>query len=82
MSKELKERKKADNTGELKLINKDIKIDKSTENKSNLHHIVVMVGVGGLLIAAIALYFSFKNNNKQIIQLIPQQPINNKPNYS
>ena len=38
-----------------------------------------MVGVGGLLVAAIALYFQFKNNNKQIIQQIPQQPINNNP---
>ena len=41
-----------------------------------------MVGVGGLLVAAIALYFRFKNNNKQIIQQIPQQPINNNPYYS
>ena len=81
MSKELKE-KKSGNTEELKLIKKDIKIDKSTDNKLDLHHIEVMVGVGGLLIAAIALYFQFKNNNKQIILQIPQQPINNNPYYS
>ena len=31
-----------------------------------------MVEVGGLLVAAIALYFQFKNKNKQIIQQIPQ----------
>ena len=34
-----------------------------------------MVGVVGLLVAAIASYFQFKNNNKQ--QQIPQQPISN-----
>ena len=38
MSKELKE-KKAGNTEELKLIKKDIKTDKSTENNLDLHHI-------------------------------------------
>ena len=81
MSKELKE-KKAGNTEELKFLKKDIKIDKSTKNKLNLHHIEVMVGVGGLLITAIALYFQFKNNNEQIIPQIPQQPINNNPYYS
>ena len=38
-----------------------------------------MVRVGGLLVLAIALYFQFRNNSKQIIQQIPQQPINNNP---
>ena len=40
------------------------KIDKSTENKLDLHHIEVMIGVSGLLVTAIALHFQFKNNNK------------------
>ena len=40
-----------------------------------------MVRVVGLLVAAIALYFQFKNNNKQIIQKIPQQPISNNNPY-
>ena len=83
MSKELKEKKKAGSTEEIKLIKKDIKIDKATENKLDLHHIEVMVGVGGLLVAAIALYFQYKNNNKQTIQQqIPHQPINSNPYYS
>ena len=68
MSKDLKDKKKAGNTEEIKLLKNDIKIDKSTENKLDLHHIEVMVGVGGLLVAAVALYFQFKNNNKHIIQ--------------
>ena len=39
-----------------------------------------MVGVGSLLVAAIALYFQFKNKNKQKIS---QQPIsNNNPYYN
>ena len=79
MAKDLKEKKKAGNTEEIKLLKKDIKIDKSTENKLNLHHIEDMVGVGGLLVAAIALYFQFKNNNKQ--QQIRQQPISNNNLY-
>ena len=37
-----------------------------------------MVGVGGLLVAAIALYFQFKNNSKHMIQQqIPQKLISN-----
>ena len=79
MAKDLKEKKKAGNTEEIKLLKKDIKIDKSTENKLHLHHIEDMVGVGGLLVAAIALYFQFKNNNKQ--QQIRQQPISNNNLY-
>ena len=61
MSKELKEKKKAGNTEEIKLIKKDVKINKSTENKICLHHIEVMVGVGGLLIAAIKFCNKFKS---------------------
>ena len=83
MSKDLKEKKKAGNTEEIKLLKNDIKIDKEIKIKLDLHHIEVMVGFGGLLVAAIALYFQFKNNNKQIIQQIPQKPIsNNNPYYN
>ena len=64
MSTDLKEKKKTGNSEEIKLIKKDIEIDKSTENKLDLHHIEVMVQVGGLLVAAIALYFQLQNNNK------------------
>ena len=81
MSKDLKDKKKAGNTEEIKLLKNDIKIDKETKTKLDLHHIEVMVGVDGLLVTAIALYFQFKNNNKQIIQQIPQQLINNNPYY-
>ena len=41
-----------------------------------------MVGVDGLLMAAIALYFQFKNKNKQIIQQMPQKLRNSNPYYS
>lgn len=45
------------------MIKKDISIDEQTENKLNSHHIEVMVGVGGLLVAVIALYLQYRNNN-------------------
>ena len=60
MSKDLKEKKKTGNTEETKLLKRDIKVDKSTENKLDLHHIQVLVGVRGLLVAEIALYFQLK----------------------
>ena len=47
MSKDLKEKKKTGNTEEIKLIKEDANIDKSTENKLDLHYIEVMIGVGG-----------------------------------
>ena len=47
-----------------------------------MHHIEVMVEIGGLLVTAIVLHFQFKSNDKHIIQQqIPQQPINNNNPY-
>jgi hypothetical protein len=59
MSKELKEKKK---NAEMELIQKDIVIDQKVESKLNLHHIEVMIGIGGLLVAAIALYVQCKKS--------------------
>jgi len=61
MSKELKD-SKFNNKKEIKLIKKDIAIDKETESKLNLHHIEVMIGIGGLLVAVYTLYLQYKNN--------------------
>ncbi len=66
MTKELKEKKKQGAREEVKLIKKDISIDKQTENKLNSHHIEVMMAVGGLLVAVIALYLQYKNANSRI----------------
>jgi butyrate kinase len=78
ISKELKEKKKLGNKEEIKLIKKDIAIDKDTENKLNLHHIEAMVGIGGLLVAVIALYMQYKNNKIQTPVPVPVPvPINN-----
>jgi hypothetical protein len=88
MSKELKEKKKKGDNEEIKLIKRDIKIDRQTENKLNLHHIEVMVGIGGLLVAIFALYMQYKNKNNQLLnnnELLTnnnQIPPNNDPyNY-
>ncbi len=83
MSKELKEKKKNGDKEELKLIKKDIRIDKDSENKLDLHHIEVMIGIGGLLVAVIALYIQYKNNKQN--NIIPSdKQINNNPylNYN
>lgn len=79
MSKELKEKKKLDNKDEIKLIKKDISIDKETANKLNLHHIEVMIGIGGLLVAVIALYMQYKNNIKQQVINYKEPQIINTP---
>jgi hypothetical protein len=71
MSKELKEAKK-NGDKEIKLIKKDIKIDKDTENKLSSHHIEVMIGIGGLLVAVVTLYLQYKKVQQP--QAPPQAP--------
>jgi hypothetical protein len=75
MSKELKEKKKAQhgpsrteprpskpNDGQIEeLIQKDIKIDTETKSTLDLHRIEVIVGIGGLIVAAAALYLNYKS---------------------
>jgi hypothetical protein len=78
MSKELKEAKK-NGDNEIKLINKDIKIDRDTKNKLNSHHIEVMIGIGGLLVAIIALYLQYKNKQPVVINNNPQPQVYNNP---
>lgn len=75
MSKELKEKKKAGKTEEIKLIKKDINIDKQIDNK--VYNVEIMIGVGGLLVAIVALYLQYKNNNVvQQVNHSQQQNVN------
>lgn len=71
MSKDLKAKKKNE---EINLIETDIKIDKQTEAKLNLHHIEMLIGIGGLAVAVIALYFQYKQTQKPVS--------NNNNNYN
>jgi hypothetical protein len=78
MSKELKEKKKAQhapprprpskpNDGQIEeLIQKDIKIDTETKSTLDLHRIEVIVGIGGLILAAGALYLNYKQSNNSV----------------
>jgi hypothetical protein len=69
MSKELKEKKKGSNQTKIKLndekieelLQKDIKIDTETKSTLDLHRIQVLVGIGGLIVAAAALYLNYKS---------------------
>jgi hypothetical protein len=72
MSKELKEKKKAQlgpsrteprpSKGQIEeLLQKDIKIDTETKSTLDLHRIEVLVGIGGLALAAVALYLNYKS---------------------
>jgi hypothetical protein len=68
MSKELKEKKKAQHApprpskGQIEeLLQKDIKIDTETKSMLDLHRIEVLVGIGGLALAAVALYLNYKS---------------------
>jgi hypothetical protein len=81
MSKELKEKKKAQhapprprpskpNDGQIEeLIQKDIKIDTETKSTLDLHRVEVIVGIGGLIVAAAALYLNYKSNKS-----VPSDP--------
>ena len=44
------------------LLQKDIKIDTETKSNLDLHRIEVLVGIGGLALAAVALYLNYKSN--------------------
>jgi hypothetical protein len=77
MSKELKEKKKAQlgpgrtepsrteprpSKGQIEeLLQKDIKIDTETKSTLDLHRVEVLVGIGGLALAAVALYLNYKS---------------------
>lgn len=82
MSKELKEKKKARHVPSARqseivkssekieeLIQKDIKIDVETKSTLDLHRIEVIVGIGGLIVAAAALYLNYKSNKS-----VPSDP--------
>ena len=77
MSREIKEEKKASTARRRRtrsvpnqasdekieqLIQKDIKIDTETKSNLDLHRIEVLVGIGGLALAAVALYLNYKSN--------------------
>jgi hypothetical protein len=77
MSKELKEKKKGSNQTKIKLndekieelLQKDIKTDTETKSTLDLHRIEVLVGIGGLALAAVALYLNYKSNKS-----VPSDP--------
>jgi L-lactate utilization protein LutC len=83
MSKELKEKKKAqlsdvrsseDQIEEL--IQKDIKIDTETKSELDLHRVEVGIAFAGLVIAGAALYFTWKS------KLEPGRPEPGRPEQS
>ena len=64
----MKEKKKARHAPKLsdekieELLQKDIKIDTETKSNLDLHRVEVLVGIGGLALAAVALYLNYKSN--------------------
>jgi hypothetical protein len=79
MSKEMKEKKKAQHAPTARqseivkssekieeLIQKDIKIDTETKSTLDLHRIEVIVGIVGVVLAAGALYLNYKQSNNSV----------------
>jgi hypothetical protein len=87
MSKELKEKKKGSNQTKIKLndekieelLQKDIKIDTETKSNLDLHRIEVLVGIGGLALAAVALYLNYKSVQSSCLFLPDRAPPPNPP---
>jgi hypothetical protein len=78
MSKELKEKKKAQLSDEKieELLQKDIKIDTETKSELDLHRVEVGIAFVGLVIAGAALYFTWKS------KLEPGRPEPGRPEQS